>query len=286
MYDGEVDSLPPQDRHRRPEGMGTSGPLIGERIGFGDPWIQLLALPLMLLSALFFSASRFGRLLAVPVQIQFHELGHALVAWLSSRAALPLPFGFTFWREERSTFTGLCVLFLLTLMFVRADRERRSFGVLVSGLLIVAWVFLTFVVSSERSLVWIIAGGVAGEFVLTALVMAAFFFPLPDRLRWDFFRFLFLPPAVLAWVCSTRLWIDVARGAAALPLGSILGTPGDLSGDLDRLIGLYGFTPAGIARGYLLVCLGSSALWFACYAFFALQALRVLLEARAQRDTR
>jgi hypothetical protein len=253
-----------------------------ERLGFRDPWLDLLALPSVLLGALLVSSTTFGRLLAVPLQIQFHELGHALSAWLSSRAALPLPFGFTFWRDERSTFTGLCVLFLLGFLFVRADRERRTFGVILSGSLIVAWVFLTFVISSQRSLVLIIAGGVGGEFVLTALAMTAFFFPLPDRLRWDFFRFLVLPPAALAWVCSAKLWIAVARGKAALPLGSILGSAGDLSGDLDRLIGEHGFTAAGITRGYLLLCLGSSTLWFFSYAYFALRALRSLLSRSAR----
>jgi hypothetical protein len=277
VYDRTVQSTPPDARAREAD---ASGVLVGERIGFREPWLDLLALPVVLFAALLLSSTTFGRLIAVPVQIQFHELGHALVAWLSSRAALPLPFGFTFWREESSTFTGLCVLSLLAFLFVRADRERRPFAVFVSGALIVAWVFVTFVVSSQRSLVWIIAGGVAGEFVLTSLAMTAFFFPMPDRLRWDFFRFLVLPPAALAWVSSTRLWVAVARGKQALPLGSILGSAGDMSGDLDRLIAEHGFTPGGIARGYLLVCLGSGVLWFATYAFFALPALRAITSKR------
>jgi hypothetical protein len=250
--------------------------LIGDRIDFRNPWLDLLALPVALIVALALSATSFGRMLAVLVQIQFHELGHALVAWLSSRAALPLPFGFTFWRQERSTFTGLCVLFLLGLMFVKSDREGRWFGVLLSASLIVAWVMLTFVVAHERSEMWIIAGGVAGEFVLSALAMLAFSFPLPDRLRWDFFRLLILPLAAFAWVSSARLWIGVARGTRALPLGSFLGSAGDLSGDLDRLIHDYGFRPDGLTRGYVWLSALSGLVVLGSHSFFALRALRDL----------
>lgn len=275
-----MESERPQTSSDLPARFDSADALVGGRLDYGEPWVDLLALPAALLFSLALSSTSFGTLLAVPVQIQFHELGHALAAWLSSRAALPLPFGFTFWREQRSTFTGLCVLFLIGLLFVRADRERRWFGVLLSVLLLGLWVRLSLLMSNERCEMWIIAGGVAGEFVLTALAMLAFFFRLPDRLRWDFLRFLALPPAALAWVSSTRLWIGVARGTRPLPMGSILGSPGDLSGDLDRLIAVYGFTPADLTRGYLSLCLASGALWFAGYLYFALRAARALRETR------
>jgi hypothetical protein len=269
-----MQSRPPSSLSRSLAARGAPAPLLGERVEFGNPWLDVLALPVSVLGALALSSTQFGRLLAVPLQIQFHELGHALVAWLSSRAALPLPFGFTFWREERSTFTGLCVAFLLGLLFVQADRERKPFGVLLSALAIVAWVMLTFVASNEHCTIWIIAGGVAGEFALTALAMIAFSFPLPDRLRWDFFRLLVLPLATFAWVSSARLWIGVARGTEPLPLGSILGSPGDLSGDLDRLIHLYGWSATQITRGYVWLCALSGSLVLGSHAFFALRALR------------
>lgn len=258
----------------------SDAPLSSERIDFANPWLALLALPVSLIGALAVSATNFGRMLAMPLQIQFHELGHALVAWLSSRAALPLPFGFTFWRQERSTFTGLCVLFLLGLLFVKSDREGKWFGVLLSGSLIVAWVMLTFVVANERSEMWIIAGGVAGEFVLSGLAMLAFSFPMPDRLRWDFFRLLVLPLATFAWVSSARLWIGVARGTQPLPLGSFLGSAGDLSGDLDRLMHDYGWTADGLTRGYVWLCALSGLVVLSGHAFFALRALRNLTSER------
>jgi hypothetical protein len=61
-----------------------------------------------------------------------------------------------------------------------------------------------------------------------------------------------------------------------LPLGSLLGSAGDLSGDLDRLIHVYGWSAAGLTRGYLWLCALSGACVLSCHAFFALRALRGL----------
>jgi hypothetical protein len=239
-----------------------------------------------LLLGLGFSSNGLGRLLLVPVQIQFHELGHAMMAWLSSRAALPLPFGFTFWREQRSPFVGLCMLFLLGVLVVRSDRERSRFGVSVGLCLAAAWFYCSCVLSAARTLELTIAGGIAGEFVLTSLVMVAFYFPLPDRLRWDFFRFLLVLPAASAWLASARLWLGVYRGTAPLPMGSILGTPGDGSGDLDRLIDVYGHAPHAITRTMMTLCVGSALIFCATYAFFGARALQQLRDDHAARATK
>jgi hypothetical protein len=249
----------------------------GDRLGFDHPWVDLLALPVALLLGWLLSAGRFGRLLLFPLQIQFHELGHAVVAWLSSRAALPLPFGFTFWRESQSSFVALCMLFLIGAFGYRADREGSRFGVGLAFVLAGAWLWLSRGISAERSLMWVIAGGCAGELWISALVMLGFYFPLPDRLRWDFFRFLALPPAAAVWLAAARLWRRVARGTALLPRGSILGA-GDANGDMDRLLDHYDFTPAGLARLYFGLAVCSGLLCLGVYAWFALRAVRKLRE--------
>lgn len=249
---------------------------MGDRLAFDNPWVDLLALPVALVLSLLFRSVLLGRLLLVPAQIQFHELGHALVAWLSGRAALPLPFGFTFWREEQSVFTGCCMAFLLCVLFFRALRERRPFGAVVALVLLSSFVLLAVVLPPDRSRMLILLAGLAGELVLTSLVMVAFYFPLPDRLRWDFFRFLLLVPAVAAWLSAVQLWAGVARGTTALPTGSILGTPGDGSGDLDRLMAEYSFDEHALSVLYgrltwlTLLCLAL------VYTLFALRAVRKL----------
>lgn len=249
--------------------------LYGARLGEGNPWIDLLALPFAFLAAWAFTATRFGRLLTVPLQIQFHELGHAVVAWLTSRAALPLPFGFTFWREDRSRFVACCMLFLLGCLAVRALLERRPFGAALALGLTGGWFVLSHVVSAESSLRWVIWGGIGGEFLLTSCVLMAFFFQLPDRLRWDFFRFVALFPAAAVWLSAARLWLGIAHGTEWIPMGSILGS-GDAGGDMDRLLRDYRMSEQAITDSYLLVMRLSGLLWAGCYLFFALRAIRTL----------
>lgn len=244
--------------------------MVGDRLSFDRPWVDLLALPVALIVCLLLGSTTLGSLLLLPFRIQFHELGHALVAWLSGRAALPLPFGFTFWREERSWFTGCCVVFLLGLLLVYAVREKRPFGVLVGVLSSAAFVVLALVLSVDRSRELILLGGLAGELVLPSLFMVAFYFPLPDRLRWDFFRFVVLAPASGCWLSALSLWLGVWRGTRALPMGSILGTDG--SGDLDRLMAEYGHDAHAISRGYGELALWTVGLVLAVYAVFALRA--------------
>jgi hypothetical protein len=121
-----------------------------------------------------------------------------------------------------------------------------------------------------------LAGGIAGEFILPCVVLVAFFFPLPDRLRWDFFRFVLLLPAAGTWVASTRLWLDVSRGLRPLPMGSILGVTGDGSGDLDRLISEHGFSPASITHLYLSLAGLTATVLLLAYGWFALRGLVAL----------
>lgn len=250
--------------------------MVGARLFVDEPWIDLLALPGALLVGLVMRMMPFGRLLAYPMQIQFHELGHALVAWLTSRAALPLPFGFTMWKLERSTFTGACVLFLLGVLAVAAYRERRCFGLALAATLAGLFGFLSFGMSTSESEAYILAGGIAGELTLTSALLCGFYFPLPDRLRWDFFRFVVLVPAATAWLESAALWRAVQRGKHPLPLGSIFGTPGDGSGDLDRLIAVHAWTPEGIAALYSGLARLSGFVMFIVWAMFATRALRRL----------
>jgi hypothetical protein len=247
--------------------------LIGERVEFDNPWVELIALPAALSFVSLFAWSPVGSMLLVPFQIQFHELGHALLAWLSSRAALPLPFGFTFWSEQPSRFTGACMLFLLGVLLVRSVRERRPFAIGVALLFLAAFVTVSGFVAAERSRMFILLAGLAGELVLTSLVMVAFYFPFPDRLRWDFFRFVALVPAAGSWLSAVSLWRGVARGSRPLPLGSLLG---DGTGDLERLMYEYALSPREISSFYGKLALTSVLLVSMTYVVFALRAARKL----------
>lgn len=250
-------------------------PILAEaRLGYGNPWVDLLTLPISLLLSALVSFSWFGRLLLFPVQIQFHELGHALPAWLSGRAALPLPFGFTFWREQQSLWTTLLMLLLAGLFVWRGARESRPFAMLVGTALVLATIWLSWVVPTARSRMIVIVGGGAGELLLPCLLLVSFYFPLPDRLRWDFFRFLVVLPAAGSFWASLRMWLAVRDGSQAMPIGSLLGREG--SGDLERLIAEYDFSAPELADLYLQLSVLAAALLLATYGTFALRSLRTL----------
>ena len=74
----------------------------------------------------------------------------------------------------------------------------------------------------------------------------AFFVRLPDRLRWDFFRFLVLIPAFTTWMAATRLWFGVVAGTARLPTGTIFGGAHDSGGDINRLMNEYGWSSGSL----------------------------------------
>jgi hypothetical protein len=225
------------------------------RLPFDHPTINRVAIPIAFTIAVLLYIVPFTRLLMFPVVLAFHELGHALFAWLGSRAALPLPFGFTFVREDPSTVTYLCFTFLLGVSVHYAYRQRRLFPIVVVGCLFVLQVLLTFVVSEATSTMWFVFFGAGGELVLSALVVVAFYYPGIDRLRWDFWRFVALVPAAFAFVHAFALWNGVSRGSERIPFGSFLG--GEGTGDMERLVAEHGFTDHSLVSSYV-------ALAYAC----------------------
>ncbi len=259
--------------------------LEGERVGFANPWLDLLALPMALAWMAMVASNGLGRMLLYMVQIQFHEFGHALPAWLSGRAALPLPFGFTFWREERSLFVAMILACAICLLIYRGILERRRFALFTGAALLVLQLVLTFLVPQDTALMLMIAGGIAGEILLSCFVLVAFYFPVLDRLRWDVFRFVLLFPAAGAWLSTCKLWLHVRAGTQPLPMGSILGAAGDGSGDLERLVSHYDFTPESITRLYVTLVWLSGLALIGTYGTFALRALASLRRPAPQQPS-
>lgn len=236
-----------------------------DRVPFDQPWLDLGMYPLAALFALLITSSDGAMTLMLPAQIFIHELGHAIPSWLSSRRALPLPCGVTFWEEEQSLFVGFGMVFLLSVLMVHAYRERRPFGIALGAGALVLLGFFTLGISNDRSFEWTILGGVAGEFWVSALMIVSFYFRMPDRLRWDFFRLLLIFPAFTTWVAATRLWFGIATGSASMPTGSIFGGSHDEGGDLNRLMNEYGWAADELTRFYTSLAFLTGLLILAVY---------------------
>lgn len=235
-----------------------------DRVSFDEGLANRLGAPVMLLVGLLVCASPGGRFLASLVGMPFHEVGHALTSWLSSRFAVPLPF-FTVWHEEQSVLFGVLVALVLAAFGLRSWHERSRFGTALASALLLLQLGMSWLVPSHLTLMLQILGGALGEIVLGALVLVAFHHPLPDRLRWDFWRWPALLPGALCFANAFLLWSRAASDPTQIPWGSAIGDESD--GDMNRLVRDFGWTARGLAAFYL------KASWVALLALAATQGL-------------
>ena len=204
-----------------------------DRFSFNHPLVLLVALLLATIGAFVINSSFLAGLMR-PFHIWIHECGHATVAWLSGRRALPLPIGWTSWQPERSTVVYLALLFLLSVLFYSAWKERLRGAMVFAGVVALAQLVMTWTFSERTVELWITFGGIGGEFYLSVMLMLLFYFPRPDRFRWDFWRYVILAIAASTFWENFNFWNHVERGRESIPWGSILGA-GDAGGDMNRL---------------------------------------------------
>lgn len=194
--------------------------------------------------------------------VWMHELGHATVAWLTGRRAVPLPFGWTSVGDERSLLVYGVVLALLLALLGAGWRERKAAPVLLALVLIGVQFALTWEAPADVQRRWQIFGGVGGEFYLSALLMAAFFVPFPEAFRWGTCRYLVFFLAASCFLEVFRYWRRAHYGLEDIPWGSMISGEGDGGGDMNilrdeyqwsnhRIVGTY----YGLGRGCLAALL-------------------------------
>jgi len=232
---------------------------------------NLIAVPLVMLLSWLFCSTHFGRLMASLVGMPFHEVGHAAASWLSSRIAIPLPF-FTFWYDDQSVFMGLVVAVVLGWLLFHTYREKNWFMLGSTAVVSLAWAVITFLIPPSRTLMWQILAGALGELVFGAFLLVGFHFALPDRLRWDFWRWIALIPAALCFTQATMLWRTVSADVSQMPWGSAIGSDSD--GDMNRLVQQFHWNANDLADFYLNIAyLGLTALAIA-YTYAAYRCLQ------------
>ena len=227
---------------------------------------NLVAVPLVMLLSWLCCATAFGRLFASLVGMPFHELGHAAASWLSSRIAVPLPF-FTFWYDDQSVLMGLVVAGVLGWLMWHTYREDNRFMLGVTAALTLGWAVATFLISANTTLMWQILAGVLGEIVFGGFLLVAFHFPLPDRFRWDFWRWVALVPAGLCFMHALLLWRRVADDVSQMPWGAAIGADSD--GDMNRLVQQFAWDANDLAGFYLGTAYVALAAMAAAYAYAA-----------------
>ncbi|MCZ6805562.1 MAG: zf-TFIIB domain-containing protein [Deltaproteobacteria bacterium] len=73
--------------------------------------------------------------------------------------------------------------------------------------------------------------------------------PLPDKIRWDFWRWVAIIPGALCFTHAMKLWRTVVSDVSQMPWGSALGNDSD--GDMNRLVQQFGWGANELAEFYL-----------------------------------
>jgi len=284
----------PSPKVRAPLSAGLSSPslppptfdgssLTHSRSRYDEGMENLIAVPVVMTLSWLLCTTGFGRLLASLVGMPFHEVGHAAASWLSSRIAIPLPF-FTFWYDDQSVLMGILVAGVLAWLLLHTYRESNRFMLCSVAVVLLAWAVLTFFVPPSQTLMWQILAGALGEITIGAFLLIAFHFPLPDRFRWDFWRWVALIPAALCFTHAMMLWRSVSSDVSQMPWGSAVGTESD--GDMNRLVQQFGWNANGLADFYASTAqLGLMALGVA-YAYAIYRMLRKKRERSAPGPSR
>ncbi|MGG6242758.1 hypothetical protein ACQ4N7_29475 [Nodosilinea sp. AN01ver1] len=217
-------------------------------LAFDNRYSNGLIFPVLLLAGMLMNAIPIVNALLWGIKIWIHEFGHATVAWLAGRRAIPLPIGWTSVDPRRSLFVYFGILILLGLLYWAGRREEKRWPVVLAIAIAIVQFFLTWLIPADTFDMLLSFGGVGGEIYLSALLMVGFYLPLPEYFRWDFYRFPTVLGAAFCFWGQVWLWQQVPRGKASIPFGSLWGEADH--GDMNQLINVHGWTPGDIIGTY------------------------------------
>lgn len=242
---------------------------------FDDGKVNTFVPPLLLAVTWLITISPLGFFLK-GFHVWMHEFGHAVPAWLCGYRATPLPFGWTPVEPVYSHFVYWGLLLLFGILFVAGVKERKVWAMIAAVACAGVQYYMTWRMPEHRQEFWWSAfGGVGGEFVLSTLLMLAFWVQLPEKFRWGACRYVFFLIGATSLVAIWVRWGDVYRGIEEIPFGSMINGEDDAGGDMNKLMDGYGWKKFDIRRNYYLLGKGCWVALGAMWLVFALRLNRV-----------
>jgi hypothetical protein len=241
-----------------------------ERLDTEGVLVNAASLPAMLAFGWLLAVAHAWFVVGYLFHATYHELGHTFAAWLSGRFALPIPAILTFISVDRSAVLSSIVLAPLLGGMVWAARRRRVTLALVLATLAAVSIDLSFLTTNAQSLMWLAFAGCGGEILLSALVAASFYAPLPARARWDFWRWPFVLVACCVLVNADHQWRTISADVELLPRGTAMEGSRDANGDMDKLL-RAGWTSEEIAGAYVGL---ADVAWLGLGALYAVRLAR------------
>jgi hypothetical protein len=255
-------------------GTRGNGESLYDLRSFDSPLVKAFAPPVVVALAILAKLSSAGFLLE-GFHVWIHELGHASVAWITGRPAVPIPLGWTNVEPDRSLVLYLAILAGFMALVISGWRERKAWPMVLGIALIAPQALLTWKLPADQAHEWMIFGGVGGEFYLATAMVCLFFFEFPEWFRWGSCRYLVLFIGAGSFFESYSFWRSVKRGLEGIPYGSMINGEGDGGGDMNILVDDYRwsqhriiFTYNHLAGVCLFLALGT-------YLFFNLRLNQV-----------
>jgi hypothetical protein len=249
-------------------------PNLYDPCSYDSPIVNAVAPPLVAGLAILLRISPLGFLFE-GFHTWVHEFGHASVAWLSGRWALPVPFGWTNVEHDRSALVYVGVPALLVAMGVAGWLERKLWPIVLAAILVAMQTFMTWFLPEDRGHMWMIFGGVGGEFYLAAAMIGLFYFEFPEKFKWGGCRYVFLFIGSGVFFESFTFWRDVKHGIEGIPYGTMINGEDDGGGDMNILRDDYHWTQHQIIYTYNHLADACILGLVVIYAFFNLRVDRI-----------
>ncbi|WP_008314892.1 hypothetical protein [Leptolyngbya sp. PCC 6406] len=248
---------------------------------FRNRYSNTYIFPALLVLGMVMNALPIVNWLLFGIKIWFHEFGHATVAWLAGRRALPLPLGWTAVDPTRSLFVYFGLLILFGLLFAYGRKEQHRWPMILAVVLMVMQFAMTWLMPAQTFDMLLSFGGIGGELYLCALLMVSFYFPLPQYFRWDFYRYPVVLGAAFCFWGQFWLWKQIVRFQASIPWGAMWGDPDH--GDMNRLANIHHWTPGQIMGTYNAIANLCLIAILGVYLYFFWKYNRQMLFALSQR---